>query len=310
MKVFLSWSGKDSQAAALALHAWLPTVVHTVKPYMSAENIDKGERWSLDIAKQLEDTNFGIIFMTPENLVAPWILFEAGALSKSIEKSRVSPLLFELSPSDLAKSPLLQFQLTQFKKDDFRKLLHSMNNASPDAEKLPLDVLNKSFDRAWAELDEEIKKIQFSKGSSAPPQVGANPKTDKVDEILEELLTIARTQIKIMRSPEDILPVGYLREVLSLERAISNMPATMDGPFREELLEGFQYIERAGKYILDRMGFSKNQEWSGRGDDQDGFLGAPPSRRASAMERARRQREQAAESASEIVDPSIASRDG
>ena len=39
MKVFLSWSGEASKEAATALYNWLPTVIQTVKPYMSAENI-------------------------------------------------------------------------------------------------------------------------------------------------------------------------------------------------------------------------------------------------------------------------------
>src|SRR5271169_5743454 len=121
--VFLSWSGDSSKSAAQTLHTWLPTVIQNVHPYMSAENIDKGERWSIDIAKQLEETNYGIICMTPENIDAPWVLFEAGALSKSMERARVSPLLFSLGPSEFTKSPLLQFQLTVFTKDDFYKLL-------------------------------------------------------------------------------------------------------------------------------------------------------------------------------------------
>jgi hypothetical protein len=142
--VFLSWSGDSSKSAAQALHTWLPTVIQNVRPYMSAENIDKGERWSIDIAKQLEETNYGIICMTPENIDAPWVLFEAGALSKSIKRSRVSPLLFSLSPSEFTKSPLLQFQLTMFKKDDFYKLLQSVNNSAPDAERLRDEVLRKT----------------------------------------------------------------------------------------------------------------------------------------------------------------------
>ena len=105
--VFLSWSGNSSKSAAQVLRAWLPTVVQNIRPYMSAEDIDKGERWSIDITRQLEETNFGIICMTLENIAAPWVLFEAGALSKSIERSRVSPLLFGLNPSDFTKSPLL-----------------------------------------------------------------------------------------------------------------------------------------------------------------------------------------------------------
>src|SRR5258708_34410512 len=93
MKVFLSWSGEQSKLAAKALHDWLPTVIQTVRPYMSAENINKGQRWSVDISKQLEETHFGVICMTPENLKAPWVLFEAAPLSKRRVKARGAPLL-------------------------------------------------------------------------------------------------------------------------------------------------------------------------------------------------------------------------
>src|SRR6476660_2121519 len=106
MKVFLSWSGETSKQAATALYEWLPTIMQTVRPYMSAESIDKGERWSIDIAKQLEETNYGVICVTPENKEAAWILFEAGALSKSIERARVSPLAFGVSAADFTNSPL------------------------------------------------------------------------------------------------------------------------------------------------------------------------------------------------------------
>jgi hypothetical protein len=162
MKVFLSWSGEASKEAATSLYHWLPTVIQTVKPYMSAENIDKGERWSVDIAKQLEETHFGIICVTPENKEAPWILFEAGALSKSMDRARVSPLAFGVSASDFTNSPLLQFQFTLFKKDDFRRLLVSINEAAPEAEKLQPDILGRSFERGWKELEDDINKIKFA----------------------------------------------------------------------------------------------------------------------------------------------------
>lgn len=221
MKVFLSWSGERSKAAATALHAWLPTVIQTVRTYMSAENIDKGERWSIDISKQLEETHFGVICITPENIEAPWVLFEAGALSKSMEKARVSPLLFEIGPSDFTNSPLLQFQLTVFKKDDFSRLLHSMNAAAPDSEKLSVEVLNRSFERAWVELESEIAKIDFSlKRPMGKPAKDEKP-DNKLEAVLDELLTIARSQIRLLRSPEDILPPDYLLHALDRARLIT-----------------------------------------------------------------------------------------
>lgn len=105
MKVFLSWSGELSHKIALELREWLPFVIQSIEPYVSSEDIDKGTRWSIDIAKELEDSSFGILCVTPQNLNAPWLNFEAGALSKAFENSFVSPFLFGLKPSDLKKSP-------------------------------------------------------------------------------------------------------------------------------------------------------------------------------------------------------------
>lgn len=94
MKIFISWSGSMSQAIAEALHDWLPRVIQAVQPWLSSTNIDKGARWSDDIAAQLEETKFGLICLTRENLEAPWILFEAGALSKTLDRTYVCPYLF------------------------------------------------------------------------------------------------------------------------------------------------------------------------------------------------------------------------
>src|SRR5579863_2718491 len=112
MKVFLSWSGELSHKIAIEMRDWLPFVIQSVEPYVSSEDIDKGTRWSIDIAKELENSSFGILCVTPQNLDAPWLNFEAGALSKAFNTASVSPFLFGLKPSDLKKSPLLQFQST------------------------------------------------------------------------------------------------------------------------------------------------------------------------------------------------------
>jgi TIR domain len=101
MKVFLSWSGETSHAIAIALRDWLPSVIQFVEPYVSSEDIDKGARWSTDIAKELESSGYGILCVTPENTESPWLNFEAGALSKSIDKSRVSPLIVGLRRSEI-----------------------------------------------------------------------------------------------------------------------------------------------------------------------------------------------------------------
>ena len=84
MKVFITWSGKKSKAVALALREWIPDVLNNIEAWMSEIDIGAGRRWSEAIALELGVTNCGIICLTKSNLNQPWILFEAGALAKSI----------------------------------------------------------------------------------------------------------------------------------------------------------------------------------------------------------------------------------
>jgi len=91
MRVFISWSGEHSGEVAKALQQWLPRVLQAVRPWLSSASIDPGARWSDEVAGALEELNFGILCLTPENLTSAWLLFEAGALSKTVSESRVVP---------------------------------------------------------------------------------------------------------------------------------------------------------------------------------------------------------------------------
>jgi hypothetical protein len=50
---------------------------------MSSEDMAKGAGWSVDIFKELEGAHVGIICLTPENITAHWILFEAENYAQS-----------------------------------------------------------------------------------------------------------------------------------------------------------------------------------------------------------------------------------
>ena len=89
MKVFLSWSGLRSKAIANALRDWIPDVFQQAEVWMSEHDIEAGARWSNELNNILEESNFGIICLTPENQYAPWITFEAGALSKEKKSERL-----------------------------------------------------------------------------------------------------------------------------------------------------------------------------------------------------------------------------
>ena len=125
MKVFISWSGDTSKKVAQAIREWLPTILQTVKPYFTPSDIEKGARWSSDIASELDDSKAGIFCVTKDNLNSPWLMFEAGAISKKIDQSLVCPILIDLDNADIS-GPLTQFQTTEFEKSEFRKLISTL----------------------------------------------------------------------------------------------------------------------------------------------------------------------------------------
>jgi len=131
IKVFISWGGELSRNLAEAIHDWLPNVLQAVKPYFTPNDLEKGVKWHYEISKELDASNIGLLCLTRDNIHNSWILFEAGALSKKIDKSRVCPILFGLEPTDL-KGPLAEFEATKFTKEEFKKLISTINNSSDE----------------------------------------------------------------------------------------------------------------------------------------------------------------------------------
>jgi hypothetical protein len=181
MKVFISWSGERSQLLAQALHGWLPLVLHYVQPWLSEADVAAGDRWAQAIAKELETSNFGVICVTPENLTSPWVLFEAGALAKSMQGTKVIPLLFNREFSDIS-GPLAQFQAKKFERAGLAEVVHSINQSTP--EPIPEDRARQLFNALWPELEKQLDNIP----EEAPTEKHMRP----AHEILEELVTGVR----------------------------------------------------------------------------------------------------------------------
>ncbi len=76
MKVFISWSGVTSQNVAEALRTFLFAVLaERVEPWLSSEDIGKGQRGLAVIADELKSTDYGIVVITQSNQHSPWINF-------------------------------------------------------------------------------------------------------------------------------------------------------------------------------------------------------------------------------------------
>lgn len=181
MKVFISWSGPRSETIAKALREWLPLVLNYVEPWVSQSDIEAGERWGIEVAKELEASNFGVICVTQENLSSPWLLFEAGALAKSMEEGRVIPLLLDLDFKDIS-GPLAQFQAKKAEQAGIKEIVFSLNKVATAP--IPDQRLEKLFAALWGELDTNISSIPKGKTTSR----SSRPQ----GEILEELVSSVR----------------------------------------------------------------------------------------------------------------------
>ena len=153
MKIFISWSGARSHALAAALRKWLPLVVHYVEPWLSEADISAGERWSHVIAQELESSSFGIVCATPESATSDWVLFETGALAKSIDSARVVPLLVGLDFADIS-GPLAQFQAKKANRQVMLDLIRSINRQY--VEPIYEDRIDQLFHALWPQVERSL----------------------------------------------------------------------------------------------------------------------------------------------------------
>jgi hypothetical protein len=191
VKVFISWSGERSKHIAEALRDWLPLVLHQVIPWVSSADIQAGERWGTSVANQLNETSFGIVCLTTDNLTAPWVLFEAGALAKTLnESTRVVPYLLELEPADIPPGPLAQFQAKTATYDGTLELVRSINSASA-GESVPDDRIQKLFPVLWPKFADAKK--------TAPKVRPLTPPARKSEEMIPDILDTVRDIARVLR---------------------------------------------------------------------------------------------------------------
>lgn len=207
MVVFLSWSGVKSLKVAELLKKWLPSIIQSVNPWLSKEDIKKGELWSTEISDKLVTSNIGVICLTKENLDKPWILFEAGALSRSMGK--VCTLLLDVDPTDV-EGPLSLFQATKLHdKEDMKKLVKTINDLM-EIGRLENERLNQYFEKWWPDLEEQLLTIDLK--SESVEQKQPAKRTDR--ELIEEVLILLRDQVA---KKEEETRLSYIRTNKGLE---------------------------------------------------------------------------------------------
>lgn len=252
MKIFLSWSGDLSRELAEALRDWLPAVLQNVKPFFTPSDIEKGARWGKDISQELEASTFGIFCLTKDNLTRPWIMFEAGALSKRVDSSRVCPLLFGVESTDL-EGPLVQFQAAPFSELEMKKLVRTMNVGMGE-QKLDDAVLNSVFEMWWPKLQEKVTKILANHAAKGD---GGSSRTDR--ELLEEVLELARLNASTspkQRATERLDPSAIAHAFKHILLACEYAAVIED----KEILATLKEIFAPLRYVTEKNSFPARHE--------------------------------------------------
>jgi len=182
---------------------------------MSDTDIEKGSRGLDEVAKALEGIKVGVVCLTPENLNEPWILYEAGALSKTIDdKTRLCTYLLGGLQFQNVRPPLGMFQHTQATKSETRKLVRTINTSIGDEPVIETN-LDTIFERMWPDLEESIRRMPD------PSQVVEARRTN--DEMLAEILELSRAAANSRKQTEwmdQYVPIikqfhDYLRDKFS-----------------------------------------------------------------------------------------------
>lgn len=206
MDVFLSWSTPRSQKLANIFNEWITNVLPTVQTYISTEQIGPGDRWSESIGKGLETNFMGIFFMVEENIDSPWLNFEAGAISKNIEGSKVIPLLHNMKPEQI-NGPIAQFQAKLIhERLDIFSIVKQINNGIIDERKINSEILLKLFDKWYPDFVEEYKN--FCTDNPEPVKTTGEKSSnlldseDQIGEILNLVRNLRRSETKEINSIE------------------------------------------------------------------------------------------------------------
>jgi hypothetical protein len=222
VKVFISWSGTESKQVAEALRDWLPMVFETVQPYMSARDNEAGVRWSGVVAAELDDSDFGILCCTRSNLTAPWLNFEAGALSKAVAVARVVPQLHNLVPADIG-SPLSQFMAKRDDRAGVRDVVRAINEGLERPRSAA--ALDGVFEAMWPGLEAKLAEVAPGDADPAPTR----PDRELLEEMLQLLRGEARERARRERT-EHAPPEVLRKSAADVVRRLSEDIDVIAGP--------------------------------------------------------------------------------
>lgn len=256
-------------ALAEALSNWIPDVLQDVECFYSTVDIRAGQRWGAEIASQLAKTDFGILCVTPENIGAAWLNFEAGALSK-LEDSRVVPVTLGFSPGAV-EDPLRQFNGVEANQQGFLKLV----KAIADVAKSHVNV-DRVFDRWWSELETAVSQIP---GPDEGTELPSGPTDSELIKEIHGMLSGLAQNVRVERAGAEAVGdsgwdvVSPSGRFLFRSKAVSGNPVVKrpwDAAERQQLVDSIAWDLLNARYQAHKA--SGGEQGEPPTEDQIAFL--------------------------------------
>ncbi len=170
-------------------------------------------------------------------------MFEVGALSKNLDKSRVCPILFGFDPTDI-KGPLEQFQTARFEEQDIKKVVKMINRELGDSALAP-GVLDDVFAMWWPKLKQKVDAILANVDHAQSAMI----RSDR--DIPEEVLTLTRSPTRKTHPTVSPFSPAALRDLLRSYRRL--IERARDLPHPDPILVVLHELARPLEHLISKM---------------------------------------------------------
>lgn len=157
-KIFISWSGDTSKEIAKNVKRILEEEIFKgtdLNCFFSDVDINSGDDWWEKIKTELKECSLGIVCITKENMKAPWIYFESGAIVA--HNLKLIPFLVECNVSALNNTPISNKNMTVFRnKEKFFIMVKTIND-SLNLLQVSNDQLKTISNDGYRKLNEKLK---------------------------------------------------------------------------------------------------------------------------------------------------------
>ena len=164
-KIFISWSGDNSKTIAREVKRALEEMIFIgtgLECFVSDVNISAGDDWWNKIKSELKKCELGIVCITKENIKAPWVFFESGAMIA--RDLKLIPLLFNCNIKALSNTPIASKNMVDFYNQE--KFINMILSINKDLQLIQIDdnslkiVAEDGYKKLAAQLTPTLKKLK------------------------------------------------------------------------------------------------------------------------------------------------------